>query len=1134
MKHFFKNLVIKIWPVIVIFSIILLLFSTNYSANTWLIGWDNLIPEFNLSANIGRSIFAVWQEYQGLGLLGGMGHSADIIHQLTILFLSFALPAELLRYIWTFLMLFIGSTGAYFLLKKLIFKKSDISKLRTQFFSLGGAIFYLLNLSTIQTFYAPFEAFTTHFAALPWLLLSSLLFFLKPNRKNGLFFVIVLILATPHAYIPTLFVVYMLSLLILIFSLYMLDKANFPWKSLIMTLFIIFVVNSFWLLPFLYFAITNSHVTLDAKINQMSTQTVFLQNKAFGDILNVMLLKGFWFKNVDPNQQGIFTYMLLPWRDYLANPFIQAIGYLFFGVILTGAFSALKKGKSILTAFFFLFLFSVTMLATNTAPFSWLDIIFRKIPLFNEAFRFPFTKFSILASLSYSVFFALGIAKLTSFPIFKKFNFYLLNFVFVILLIIFTFPAFQGHLIYGKEKLNLPKEYFRVFDYFKTQDQNTRIANLPQHTFWGWEFYKWGYGGSGFLWYGIKQPILDRAFDVWSRPTENYYWELSHALYAKDPQLLKNVLSKYQIGFLLLDKNIINPPAPEALITSETEKLIAQIPEIKKSVSFGNINIYKVSFKNNISNFIYTTGQLPITNKYQWGNYDKAYATLGNYITDTTNLTRFYPFRSLFSAKNQGDQEYSVKENGKNIEFSKKLTNINSITKLNISSFTNLEKMVYAQVLQNKSTSNTIAISLLIKTPEIFLTQKDSNGKDQKIKIWGDEKIKPIFIINQKNNYGYYVNVNGVKSFKIEPFVYEGQLGSTFLSTNQDNVIVFSNKSLSISQSFTLTRKDIKNLLPEIQIILPKINENSTITVSVPKIEDNYVNFAFKPSGDTLKDIKNCDNFNNGPIKTNIIDEKGKNILKLSSMDSTACFSLYSSTLTHDQGYIAFIQSQNIKGRPLHFWLLNEDQKYAPIDTYFSNKNNIKLQTFIIQPLEEFGKAYSLHFDNISIEGDETINTIGEIQTYPIPYNFLTSMVFVKTGEPKPNSNIINLSTSHPNESLYKAKISPDTNSPFTLVLSQAFDNGWQAYKIDDSKGLTEFLNGYFPFILGERVKNHVLINNWENGWVIDNPNNQETDLIIIYLPQYLEFLGVLLALIALLFTIGFLKLRSKRKPAKV
>lgn len=1112
---------------ILVFTAVVL---SNFSFTKLLIGWDNLLPELNLGLNFKRTLFSVWQEYQGIGLLAGNGHAAELPRIIFIYLLSLAAPINLVRQIYVFIMLLTGTLGTYFLIKILFNKNNPVAFI--------GSLFYLLNLMTVQTFYVPFEPMITHYGFLPWLILS-LIYFLKNNTKKALFFFITVnILSIPQGQVPTVFLVYLFIFAIILAIFNTKEKSKNMLNKSLKAIFITFIINAFWLIPFLYFALTNSNVALDAKINQMATQTVILQNKAFGDIQSVMLLKGFWFNNVDPDLTGKFAYMLSPWRNQLANPLVSYVGYLFFTVILIGLISSVKTKKTVFMAMGALFIFSFTMLTTNTPPFSWIDNFFKLFPIFSEVFRFPFTKFGVSALLCYAVFFAMGVYQIYSL-LEARFKFrsiisYLTITIFSALIIFYIFPVFKGELFYYKERLSLPKEYLQTFDYFKTQDQNARIANLPQPTFWGWEFYKWGYGGSGFLWYGIKQPILDRAFDVWSRSSENYYWELSHALYAKDPTLFKNVLNKYQVTFLLFDKNVINPPSPEALMTAETEKIIARVPEIKKVASFGNINIYKVNLNKSISNFIYTSGKLPVVNKYQWGNDDKAYETLGDYITDNNNLTQFYPFRSLFSAKNQEDQEYNVKENEKNIEFSKKLTSINSETKLNIASFTDLEKMVYVQAVQNKSANNTIAVSLLIKTPEVFLTQKDSFGKNQKIKIWGEEKLKPIFIINQKNNYGYYVNLNGVKSFKIEPFVYEGMLGSTFLSTTQDNVMVFSNKSLRVSQSFILTKEDIKNLLPKTEIVLPKINDSDILTVSIPKIEDNYANFTFKPSVEIINSIKNCDKFNNGLIKANIIDDKGKNVLKLSSINSTACFSPYSSTFIHDQGYIAFIEAQNLKGRPLHFWLLNEDQKYAPIDTYFSSKNSLKLETFIIQPQEEFGRAYSFHFDNISIEKDETVNTLGEIRTYPIPYNFLTSMVFVKTGERSVKSDRINLSSSHPNESVYNVSINSNVKLPFTLILSQAFDNGWQAYKINKSTGLMAYLNQHFPFIFGERIKNHVLINNWENGWVISNSNDQPADIIIIYLPQYLEFLGFLLPPIALLFAFVSLKLQSNNKSNKV
>jgi hypothetical protein len=53
---------------------------------------------------------------------------------------------------------------------------------------------------------------------------------------------------------------------------------------------------------------------------------------------------------------------------------------------------------------------------------------------------------------------------------------------------------------------------------------------------------------------------------------------------------------------------------------------------------------------------------------------------------------------------------------------------------------------------------------------------------------------------------------------------------------------------------------------------------------------------------------------------------------------------------------------------------------------------------------------------------------------------------------------------------------------------------------------MQNFITHLLPFVFGTELKQHLLVNNWENGWVISN--NQ---VVILYLPAYLEYLGLLL-----------------------
>ena len=154
-----------------LFLIVVVLSYLNYQPGTYLTGWDNLQSDLNLNLNLHRAIFSVWQEYQSLGLLAGMAHAADL-PRIIFLYLSSAicqLPIANLRYLWTFLMLFIGPVGTYVFIYR-IFLRRHFDHQTNHFASFLGGLFYLLNLSTLQQFFTPFETFIAFYGFLPWLI----------------------------------------------------------------------------------------------------------------------------------------------------------------------------------------------------------------------------------------------------------------------------------------------------------------------------------------------------------------------------------------------------------------------------------------------------------------------------------------------------------------------------------------------------------------------------------------------------------------------------------------------------------------------------------------------------------------------------------------------------------------------------------------------------------------------------------------------------------------------------------------------------------------------------------------------------------------------------------------------------
>lgn len=1106
---YMRNFFLRHFPLFIITIFIALIAALNYTAGTFLTGGDNLHPEFNFALNIQRSIFSVWQEYQGVGLLGGMGHAADILRQLFLLPFSYIMQTDQIRWFWTFLTLFIGTAGSFYLIRRLIkhYWINDLFKI--DLIALAGSLYYLLNLSTVQSYFTPFEVFTSHFAFLPWMLLSTINFFEHRNKKSALVLAITLVISTPASYVPTLFLVFIATALIT--SLFYFRKPRSYFNSLFKFLGIVILINSFWLLPFAFFTLTSSSTNVTAKINQMATEGIYFQNKEFGHLWDVALLKGFWFNNIEPNVSGTYTYMLDPWRNHIDKPIITFVGYLIFGIIIAGVIYAIKTRKKEGLIACAILLFSVTMLATASPPFSWFnDFLRNHVPLFGQIFRFPFTKFSILASLSFAILLSLGLIYLTSFT--KKFA-GRLNIPIILssvaLMIIFVWPLFKGNLFYQKEKVKIPNEYLQTFEFFKHQDSNTRIANFPQYTFWGWNFYNWGYSGSGFLWYGINQPILDRAFDVWSKDNENYYWEMNHALYSKNSALFESVLNKYDVGWLMIDKNLTSPTSPKSLFSAELNDLIKQIPSISKDRTFGNIEIYHISLKNKPNKFVSSIASLSSANSYAWSNYDQEYLGEGDYFVNNgkSNPQEYFPFRSLFTGKSQKEISFRVKDSNDSLNFEADLPEYDKPVNLKLPSPITQNNTLPINLIVQKNGSN-IEIIFDLRTPDVYIKQ----GKSTK-KIWSSSFNKSIFSISSNNSFPLNININGVSNFEIDNLADKQKtIGTTSFTVDQNNFIVLSDSKGKEIDSVVISGNDLKELFlqDESLISFNKIKPKTTLVLKIPKLNDKYSSFTINPAEKIANKeslIVNCDNFRKDYFSYFIREEEQEKLLELSSKNATPCISFYLPTLDHDQAYFLSFTSRNIEGRGLHFWALNEDEKTPLIDTYLEKNSREITPTIVLPPMEKFGKSYSLHFDNISIGNEKSGNLLGNISINPIPFYFISNLSLEKENTSLSTFDQTKISVKHPNESLYLVNLKAKQNS--AISLSQAYSPYWKAYGVKDF-GL---FNQIFPFF-GTEIKNHVEIDNWKSGWIIDQSIiNNQLSIVIVYLPQYLQYFGFILTI---------------------
>lgn len=921
-------------------------------------------------------------------------------------------------------MLFVGALGAYFLLKDVVFENSKGLVNKTASFI--GSMFYLFNLATLQMFFVPFEAYSAHFAFLPWLFWANINFIKDATRRNFFFLLAVNILSLTQAYVPTFFVVYLISLF-LIFLFFL--KNNL--KRIIIALLITFMINAFWLLPNLYFVATSTDVNVKAKINQMATEDNLLRNKKFGSLSDTLLLKGFWFDNVEINGEGIAEYQFKDWIEYSSKPQVKTIGYTLFSLAILGMIFSFVQRKRATLLFLPPLALSFIVISNNTPVLSSIADLFFRIPLFSQVFRFPFTKFSLMLGLCLSIYYAFTYFSLAS-KLKNTFFQISLGIFFVILPLIFLFPVFQGKLFYNKERALIPAEYFQTFEFFKTQDHNSRIANFPQPTFWGWNFYNFNYSGSGFIWYGIEQPILDRAFDPWSNYNENYYWEISCALYAKNAKLFENVLEKYQVNWLLVDENIISPASAKSLYTDELENMLSNSPKTTLAATFGKIKIYKVNLKTPINNYVYLLeNPTNVGPTYKWTNLDQAFLDQGDYITSnsiTDNLitnSSYYPFRSLFTGRSQDDLEFEVEDRG--------------------------DAFVFKNTLPEKYSDYNLSL------PE------------------EDFKELPSIDLSNLNEASY--------------------------------------------------------AKPDIFI------DGKTIEVIVPKVS-GFLATEINPATDPrVQKPVNCNKFTEGTVENSVTDDGLLRVRSQNAQNCSAAFWL--PDLPQNLSYLITVQNRNISGKSLLFWLENLSIRKADLETYLPKWQMVngkwKMAYFIQPPMASDALGYTLHFDNTSIGQEKSVNDLGKISVYPIPYKFLTQLKLIDPKTQITQETQVTQETqmtqttyesvsnvSHPNPSIYEISQLPITNNSF-LVLSQSYHAGWQAYEVDQN------VSGYLAPILGHKINDHVLVNNWQNGWKIEKPISKNQKIVILFLPQYLEYFGFLLLgfTVSGLVLFSFMKIKS-------
>lgn len=1060
-----KKLLLKFWAPLFLFLLVTVLSLANFSPDTFLSGWDNLHPEFNPLMNLERAWQSAWQEYQGLGLLAGMAHSADLFRQLIFLPLELLLPANLFRYVWHFLMILVGVLGSFYLFKFFLSKRSNQNLL-----AFLGASFYLLNFATVQNFYVTFEPFAVFYAFLPilLLLLLQLLSQQKISKARLFVFIVLSVLATSMAYVQTIFVVYFSLACLLLLITFLQKKASL--KRVLFFFSLILLLNSFWLFNVLHFTAFSSALLSDSKNKAMSNDVLILKNQAFGDYWHLLKMQGFWLGQTDFDEFGNTIYLFDAWKTHFSYWTANVLAYVFFALLILGLWQIFRQKDKNRYFILSVSLLSLWMMAIETFPFNLLSAVAKKVfPLFDEMFRINFTKWVVPFSLFYSLLLVYGL--LFIFSLLKKKIFkFLFSLLFFVALIFYSWPSFQGHFFYERLRVKIPQAYFDLFTYFKNAPLDSRIANLPQHSFYGWQWNNWGYRGSGFLWYGIKQPILDRAFDVWSEADERYYWQLQAALDKKDVKMLEKVFMEYDVDYLLLDESVVNRNTLKPFNYQVIKELLAESSRLKLVENFAFISLYSFSDDENSheKNFISLYETLPIINNknhYSWS--DQAFNNFHDYLSESNNNANnaniIYPFSSFFTNHLQKDLEFTLAEDENYFYLTSQKTLSTEGFDLQVADPVISENALpFHLSWQTEGDKTKLTFKLIL--PEFYLAQK---------KFFFD--FTKELTLNTKlcqKDQDCYLNINNQL---IKQFSSSGET-DLLLNTKLLNTIAFS--SSNKVDYFDYVFFNLNDY--ELKVKNISFSQSENLVVKIPKV----LLYADLLKTDLNKiEVDDCRPADGGSV----FKEKRSEGNYYQATGTSNCDHFYLADLKHNNSYLFKLNANNLSSIPLLFALQVESLGRSPLETYLSEGINYQ----IIPPLENFNQGYTLYFSTDSYGKEINANLLKSAEVFFWPYKLLNNLYLqsVTTNYAKATLSSCDFAVTKKALWLYKVERAQGCQSAY-LKLSQAYDQGWLAVS-----------NG--------RFLKHEQVNNWANLWLVDK---EETGAIYIFFwPQLLEYFGIAL-----------------------
>lgn len=1060
------------WPYFLIIGIWFLIVLTNYVPGSWLTGWDNLHPEWDPWYDLWRTFNGVWQEHQGLGLLGGMAHMSDLARQLFVLILSWILPKSLIRYTLLFAQLLIGSIGAYALFNELFTDQRQ--QLTAKLASLTAALFYLLNLGTVQNFYVAFEPFYWFYGMLPWLLLWLFRLWRGSHQRGWLIFILLSFLATPQAYIQTNFVVYCVLLTICGLCFLGARRPVIPWKSkfsrLLGSAAVVIGTNLFWLAPMIYFVFSGgTQTTIRSQINQMSTREVTVQNQAYENLSNILTLHGYWFAGQDYDTTDDQAAPIAFMQTWMSEPATAILAYIFAGLLVIGVIYLLVYRRDYRSfAVIFGFVGMCGLLLANHLESA----------LIGQIFRSPFTKVIVPLSLLYSL---LVGASVLFFARLLRPKFQLLFFgFFLIILGMYSVPTFGGHFIYHNLRPYMPDDYADLFAYMRTQPEAARTALLPAETVYGWQHMTWGYRGIGFYWFGLHQSILDRTFDVWSFDNEEFYQELHFARLAGDRQLFAQILAKYDVRYLIYDRGIHRRGRDSERFHQEWLDLLAdQCPQIHSSELIQVYDCGELS-----DHYILAPTAYHVSNTSQFHQFYDPNLRLGTYVTGDSETAIDLPFAFL-AAREPGAERFTYRDDDPS-----GLHHIMLEADLPNSQYTTLS---VPSPLEATRASFLVSVDYLDE--ETYQVSIDPlfrlyvNGEQQEVfpslhfhapAIPGAHEVYFDF----GSDYALLTPGEATKSAVI-----------SFTDFDHDQIWRYFAAGRARSRGININ----VSLQDTIELEVPtnfwdRLRKDQVISLKAPinSLQAEVISQPIYLRSFATNDAVNCDVIFRGSVDRQPDGEHGY-AYKVSGHGSY-CDTFYDSHLDQARhSFLVRVDARNLAGLPLTYYFWDINHQVQSWETLLPSGTIRQTFSFPRVDSSEPTAYFDVHTANRSLAGEEAYNILDQTVAYVAPTEQLLAVTLGTDHAQEQISNNLQLTNiTKLGTSQYHVRAKITGNGPGLLVLTQGYHAGWQAK-------------------IGPTLLPHEKYEDWANAWMVD-PSlcpDGECDIEISFWPQWLGWLGL-------------------------